>query len=52
VERIARGRRPTPAQAAQIRQLHAAGWSANRLSQRFWGYKDSDTMRYIREVLH
>jgi hypothetical protein len=52
VERIARGRRPTPAQAAQIRQLHAQGWSANRLSQRFWGYKDSDTLRFIREVLH
>lgn len=52
VERIARGRRPTPAQAAQIRQLHATGWSANRLSQRFWGYKDSDTLRFIREVLH
>jgi DNA segregation ATPase FtsK/SpoIIIE-like protein len=52
VERIARGRRPTSAQAAQIRQLHAQGWSANRLSQRFWGYKDSDTLRFIREVLH
>ena len=51
VERIARGRRPTPAQVAQIRALHARGWSANRLSQRFWGYKDSDTLRFIREVL-
>lgn len=51
VERIAKGRRPTPAQAAQMRALAARGWSANRLSQKYWGYKDSDTMRFIREVL-
>ena len=52
VERIPRGRRPTAAQAATMRAMWHAGWSANRLSQRFWGYKDSDTLRILREVLH
>lgn len=51
VERIAKGRRPTPAQAAQIRALHARGWSANRISARYWGYKDAFTMNAIREIL-
>jgi len=52
VERIAHGRRPTPAQAALMRQLARDGWSANRISARFWGYKDSDTLRFVREALH
>ena len=52
VDRIPRGRRPTAEQAALMRQLWHDGWSANRLSQMFWGYKDSETLRILREVLH
>ena len=51
VQRLERGREPDPQLAAQLRQLHAAGWSKTALCQTAWGYKDGTTWAILERVL-
>ena len=51
VQRLERGREPDPQLAAQLRQLHAAGWSKTRLCLECWGYKDGTTWAILERVL-
>ena len=51
VQRLERGREPDPQLAAQLRQLHAAGWSKTALCQTAWGYKDGTTWAILDRVL-
>ncbi len=52
VQRLERGREPDPQLAAQLRQLHAAGWSKTALCQTAWGYKDGTTWAILERVLN
>lgn len=52
VQRLERGREPDPQLAAQLRQLHAAGWSKTRLCLECWGYKDGTTWAILERVLN
>lgn len=51
VQRLERGREPDLQLAAQLRQLHAAGWSKTRLCLEVWGYKDGPTWAILERVL-
>jgi len=51
VQRLERGREPDPQLAAQLRQMHAAGWSKTRLCEAAWGYKDGVVWGMLERVL-
>lgn len=51
VQRLQPGREPDPQLAAQLRQLHAVGWSKTALCQETWGYKDGPVWQILDRVL-
>ena len=51
VERLLPGREPSPQLAAQLRSLHAAGWSKTALCNAAWGYKDGPVWAILDRVL-
>lgn len=51
VQRLEPGREPSPQLAAQLRQLHAAGWSKTALCNAAWGYKDGAVWNILDRVL-
>jgi hypothetical protein len=52
MERIERGRVPTSDQAALMHRLyHHGGYSLNRLCERFYGYKDTTVLAFVREAV-
>lgn len=51
VERLQPGREPDPQLAAQLRSLHAAGWSKTSLCNAAWGYKDGAVWQILDRVL-
>lgn len=51
VQRLEPGREPSPQLAAQLRQLHAAGWSKTSLCTAAWGYKDGAVWSILDRVL-
>lgn len=51
VQRLEPGREPSPQLAAQLRQLHAAGWSKTSLCIAAWGYKDGVVWAILDRVL-
>jgi len=48
---IAKGRQPTPEQAAEMRQLFQSGVKLTHLCFRFYGYKDGDTFNYVKAAV-
>lgn len=51
VQRLEPAREPGPELAAQLRSLHAAGWSKTALCQAAWGYKDGTVWGILERVL-
>jgi hypothetical protein len=51
VERLQPGREPDAQLAAQLRSLHAAGWSKTSLCNAAWGYKDGAVWQILDRVL-
>ncbi len=51
VQRLQPGREPDPQLAAQLRSLHAAGWSKTSLCNAAWGYKDGVVWGILDRVL-
>lgn len=51
VERLQPGREPDAQLAAQLRSLHAAGWSKTSLCNATWGYKDGAVWQILDRVL-
>lgn len=51
VQRLQPGREPDPQLAAQLRSLHAMGWSKTSLCNAAWGYKDGAVWQILDRVL-
>lgn len=51
VQRLQPGREPDPQLAAQLRSLHAMGWSKTSLCNAAWGYKDGVVWAILDRVL-
>lgn len=51
VERLQPGREPDAQLAAQLRRLHAEGWSKTALCNAAWGYKDGAVWQILDRVL-
>jgi hypothetical protein len=51
VQRLEPGREPSPQLAAQLRSLHASGWSKTALCQATWNYKDGVVWTILDRVL-
>lgn len=51
VQRLQPGREPDPQLAAQLRRLHADGWSKTSLCNAAWGYKDGVVWGILDRVL-
>lgn len=50
-QRLAKGRKPSPAVAKAMRQLHAGGMSKTKICFRFWDYKDGVVWSHLNDAL-